>query len=58
MGMGGFHVHVRVGLENEYLADEFMSLIAYYRERENLPIRIKNYKMNNNIMKERYLHGI
>ena len=27
MGFGGFQMHVRTGLENEYLSDEFMSLI-------------------------------
>ena len=24
MGMGGFHIHVRIGLDTEYLGDEFM----------------------------------
>lgn len=28
MGFGGFHMHVRSGLETEYLGDEFMELIA------------------------------
>ncbi len=28
MGLGGFHMHVRAGLETEYLSDEFMDLIA------------------------------
>lgn len=28
MGLGGFHMHVRTGLENEYLSDEFMELIC------------------------------
>ncbi|MBR3868140.1 MAG: hypothetical protein IKM66_02380, partial [Clostridia bacterium] len=27
MGLGGFHLHVRTGLENEYLGEEYMSLI-------------------------------
>lgn len=27
MGLGGFHMHVRTGLENKYLGDEFMELI-------------------------------
>ena len=27
MGLGGFHMHVRAGLETEYLSDDFMSLI-------------------------------
>lgn len=27
MGLGGFHMHVRTGLENEYLSDEYMSLV-------------------------------
>lgn len=33
MGMGGFHAHVRVGLKNQYLCDEFMSLIAFANEK-------------------------
>ncbi len=27
MGLGGFHLHVRTGLKNEYLSDEYMQLI-------------------------------
>ena len=27
MGLGGFHLHVRTGLENEYLGEEYMELI-------------------------------
>lgn len=27
MGLGGFHMHVRTGLETQYLSDEFMTLI-------------------------------
>lgn len=27
MGLGGFHLHVRTGLENKYLSDEYMELI-------------------------------
>ena len=27
MGLGGFHMHVRTGLENEYLSDEYMGLV-------------------------------
>ncbi len=27
MGLGGFHLHVRTGLENEYLSEEYMDLI-------------------------------
>ena len=27
MGLGGFHMHVRTGLENEYLSDEYMRLV-------------------------------
>lgn len=27
MGLGGFHMHVRTGLENDYLSDEYMSLV-------------------------------
>ena len=26
MGLGGFHLHVRTGLENEYLGEEYMEL--------------------------------
>ena len=29
MGMGGFHIHVRVGLKNRYLDNEFMELVRY-----------------------------
>ena len=32
MGMGGFHIHVRVGLKNKYLSDEFMDLIRFSDE--------------------------
>lgn len=37
MGMGGGYIHVRTGLENAYLSDEFFSLIRHAREqfREN-----------------------
>ena len=27
MGLGGFHMHVRTGLKNRYLSDEFMALV-------------------------------
>lgn len=27
MGFGGFHMHVRTGMDTEYLSDEFMHLI-------------------------------
>ncbi len=27
MGLGGFHLHVRTGLENEYLSEEYMELM-------------------------------
>lgn len=27
MGMGGFHIHVRTGLDTEYLGDEFMAAV-------------------------------
>ena len=33
MGMGGFHIHVRVGLKNQYLSDEFMELIRFSNEK-------------------------
>ena len=27
MGLGGFHMHVRTGLKNQYLSEEFMGLV-------------------------------
>lgn len=33
MGMGGFHVHVRVGLRNKYLGDEFLELVRFCNEK-------------------------
>ena len=33
MGMGGFHVHVRVGLKNQYMSDEFLSLVQFCNEK-------------------------
>lgn len=33
MGMGGFHIHVRVGLKNQYLDDEFLELVRYCDQR-------------------------
>ncbi|MEE1505238.1 MAG: hypothetical protein UGF89_13475, partial [Acutalibacteraceae bacterium] len=27
MGLGGFHMHVRTGLKNKYLSDEYMELV-------------------------------
>ena len=27
MGLGGFHMHVRTGLKNQYLSEEYMELI-------------------------------
>lgn len=33
MGMGGFHVHVRVGLKNQYMSDEFLELIHFCNEK-------------------------
>ena len=29
MGLGGFHMHVRTGLSNAYLSDEFMGLVRH-----------------------------
>lgn len=29
MGLGGFHMHVRTGLKNNYLGDEYMSLVRH-----------------------------
>ena len=28
MGLGGFHMHVRTGMDTEYLSDEFMGFIS------------------------------
>ena len=40
MGLGGFHMHVRTGLENEYLSDEYMGLVKscvdYAKDKEML----------------------
>lgn len=33
MGMGGFHIHVRTGLRNQYLDDDFMELVKYCNEK-------------------------
>ena len=33
MGVGGFHVHVRVGLRNQYLGDEFLNLVKFCNEK-------------------------
>lgn len=33
MGMGGFHVHVRVGLKNQYMSDEFLELVRFCKEK-------------------------
>ena len=33
MGMGGFHVHVRVGLKNQYMSDEFLELVRFCNEK-------------------------
>lgn len=37
MGMGGFHIHSRIGLDIEYLSDEFMELVktAHQTAKEN-----------------------
>jgi hypothetical protein len=37
MGLGGFHIHSRVGLDTEYLSDTFMELVktAYNAAKEN-----------------------
>lgn len=32
MGMGGYHMHVRVGMNTKYLSDEFMAIIRHYVE--------------------------
>lgn len=29
MGMGGFHIHSRIGLKTPYLEDEFMDCVKY-----------------------------
>lgn len=33
MGMGGFHIHVRVGLKNQYMSEEFLELVRYCDEK-------------------------
>ncbi|MCD7806416.1 MAG: hypothetical protein LUH19_03635 [Lachnospiraceae bacterium] len=33
MGMGGFHVHVRVGLKNQYMDEDFLELVRYCDEK-------------------------
>ncbi|MFV0503396.1 MAG: hypothetical protein ACK5LT_05450 [Lachnospirales bacterium] len=33
MGMGGFHIHSRTGLDIKYLSDEFMELVKYANEK-------------------------
>ena len=33
MGMGGFHVHCRVGLDTEYLGEEFMADVKAVEEK-------------------------
>lgn len=33
MGMGGFHIHVRVGLKNQYMDDDFLELVRYCDQR-------------------------
>lgn len=39
MGMGGFHMHVRTGLDTEYLGTEFMDIVrkcVEYAESKNM----------------------
>jgi len=39
MGMGGFHMHVRTGLDTEYLGPEFMDIVlscVEYAESKNM----------------------
>jgi hypothetical protein len=39
MGLGGFHIHVRTGLDTEYLGTEFMDLVKAcvdYAESKNM----------------------
>ena len=43
MGLGGFHMHVRTGLKNQYLSEEFMGLDQYSAvlgviEKYNVPV--------------------
>lgn len=33
MGMGGFYIHVRVGLKNQYMDEEFLELVRYCDEK-------------------------
>jgi hypothetical protein len=39
MGMGGFHMHVRTGLDTEYMGEEFMDIVrscVEYAETKNM----------------------
>jgi hypothetical protein len=39
MGMGGFHAHVRTGLDTEYMGEEFMDMISAcveHAEKQNM----------------------
>jgi hypothetical protein len=39
MGMGGFHMHVRTGLDTEYMGDEYMRVVkscVEYAETKNM----------------------
>jgi hypothetical protein len=39
MGLGGFHMHVRTGLDTEYMGDEFMDIVracVEYAESKNM----------------------
>ena len=39
MGMGGFHMHVRTGLDTEYMGEEFMDIVrscVEYAERKKM----------------------
>ena len=33
MGIGGFTIHARTGLETEYMSDEFLNLVSYCNEK-------------------------
>ena len=33
MGLGGFHMHVRTGLKNQYLSEEYMGLVKHCVEK-------------------------
>ena len=43
MGLGGFHMHVRTGLKNQYLSEEFMGLVKHCVEKAKKEKVVKEY---------------